>query len=55
MLVNIHTAALNGLEAVPILLELNLSKGKDFFMVGLPDNAVRESRTRVMSALENSG
>lgn len=55
MLAQIHTAALNGLTALPVQLEINTSRGMDFFMVGLPDNAVRESRMRVTSALENSG
>ena len=62
MLVKIHTAALNGLEAMPVLVEVNtqLLQGQQaeeqrFHMVGLPDNAVRESRLRVLSALQNSG
>lgn len=54
MLVTIHTAAVNGLKAMQVLIEVSTGKGKDFFMVGLPDNAVRESRMRVTSALYNS-
>lgn len=54
MLIKINTAALNGLTAMPVFLEVNTTKGTEFFMVGLPDSAVRESRTRVYSALLNS-
>lgn len=59
MLVTIHSAALNGLEAIPVLMEVQTGKcaGETpcFSMVGLPDNAVRESRLRVESALFNCG
>lgn len=55
MLVKVNTAALNGLTVLPVFCEIDATKGQDFFMVGLPDNAVRESRTRVSSALANSG
>lgn len=55
MLVTTHTAAVNGLTAMQVFIEVNMSKGIDFFMVGLPDSAVRESRMRVESALSNSG
>lgn len=58
MLAKVNTAALNGLEAAHVFTEVNVlrSKGPEdkFVMVGLPDNAVRESRTRVTSALINS-
>lgn len=55
MLVTIHTAAVNGLTAMEVFVEISTTKGTEFFMVGLPDNAVRESRMRVESALANSG
>lgn len=61
MLSTIHTSAVNGLEAMPVFLEVNAGplppqeEKLPFFMVGLPDNAVRESKLRVESALENSG
>ena len=61
MFAKINSAALNGLKAISVTLEVNafLTKGGDgtestFFMVGLPDNAVRESKQRVLSALANS-
>ena len=55
MLVTIHTAAINGLDALHVFLEVSSTKGEGFQMVGLPDNAVRESGLRVFSALHNSG
>lgn len=54
MLVSIHTAAMSGLDAIEVTLEVNTTRGEGFFMVGLPDNAVRESRSRVESALMNN-
>lgn len=54
-LVRLSSAAVNGLEATPVSIEVSTTTGKEFFMVGLPDNAVRESRTRVQSALMNTG
>lgn len=59
MLSKVNSAALSGLEAMPVSLEINTMAGQTqspvFLMVGLPDSAVRESRTRVESALINSG
>lgn len=55
MLVKVNTAALNGLTAMHVLTEINTGRGDNYLMVGLPDNAVRESRMRVNSALFNSG
>lgn len=57
MLASVHTAALNGLTAMHVFIETNVRRSggeANFFMVGLPDNAVRESRTRVMGALSSS-
>ena len=60
MLSTIHSVSINGLQATRVLIEVNLEKlnaQRDpfFIMVGLPDNAVKESRTRVRTALQNSG
>lgn len=55
MLVKLVTAAVNGLEAIPVEVEINSFQGEGFDLVGLPDNAVRESRSRVSSAIINSG
>ncbi len=59
MLVKVNSSALNGMVAMPVVLEVNSTKrvtsdGPSFFMVGLPDNAVKESRMRVTSALSNT-
>ncbi len=52
-----HAAALQGIDARPVQVEVNYGEeGKpDLVLVGLPDAAVKESRDRVCSALENSG
>lgn len=62
MLSQIASAALNGLKALPVTVEVNAEFRREevlgdsaFCMVGLPDNAVRESRQRVLSALTNAG
>lgn len=56
MVAKVHAATLVGIEAVPIVVEVD-TKGAEkpeFFLVGLPDQAVNESRTRVKSAIQNS-
>lgn len=61
MLVKINTSAINGLTAMPVFIEVNSKQMQRqesdslFLMVGLPDNAVRESRLRVEGALQSSG
>lgn len=55
MLVKIHTAAVQGLEAIPVTAEVNASPGFLFCLVGLPDNAVKESHQRIVAAINNSG
>jgi magnesium chelatase family protein len=52
----LRTAALVGVEASPVHVEVDVSFGMPgFAMVGLPDASVRESRDRVKSAIRNSG
>lgn len=52
----LYSAALFGLDAVPIEVEADISQGLyKFIIVGLPDAAVQESRERVKTALKNSG
>lgn len=49
-------ATLNGIEALRVVVEIDLTKGQhDFTLVGLADKAVDESRVRVRSAIRNSG
>jgi magnesium chelatase family protein len=56
MLACLRTAAVFGVEACPVHVEVDVSFGfPTFTMVGLPDTSVRESRDRVRSAIRNSG
>ena len=55
MFVKCYAGTLVGIEAMTIEVEVNVSPGLGMFLVGLPDNAVRESQERVRSAFENSG
>src|SRR6266699_6089771 len=56
MLARLRTAAVFGVEACPVDVEVDVSFGMPMFtMVGLPDASVRESRDRVRSAIRNSG
>jgi magnesium chelatase family protein len=56
VLASLRSAAIFGVEALPVTVEVDLSRGLPIFtMVGLPDASVRESRDRVRSAIRNSG
>ena len=55
MLVKVFGASVQGLSALPVTVEVNASRGIKFFLVGLPDNAVKESHERIVAAIENSG
>ena len=55
MLVQLFSAAVDGLKATVIQVEINTSQGAKFVMVGLPDNAVKESHERIKAALSNAG
>lgn len=55
MLVKSYAAALQGISAILITIEVNCTKGIQFFLVGLPDVAVRESHERIISALQVNG
>lgn len=52
MLVKVYGAAVQGINATPVTIEVNCSKGIKFFLVGLPDASVKESRERIVSALQ---
>lgn len=55
MLVKTFGSAVYGIQAITITVEVNISGGKpNYFIVGLPDNAVRESMQRVESALQTN-
>jgi magnesium chelatase family protein len=58
MLFKTRSASVYGIEAYLVDVEVNLSAGGangDFFIVGLPDTAVRESRSRILAAIRNNG
>lgn len=56
MLARVFSAAVNGIEAYPVEVEVNDGWGELLtVIVGLPDAAVKESRDRVTTALTNSG
>lgn len=55
MLVKTFGGALFGIESIPITIEVNIDKGIQFFLVGLPDSAVKESQQRIEAALNNTG
>lgn len=55
MLIKTYGSAVQGIDATTITIEVNISQGINFHLVGLPDNAVRESQQRIDSALKYSG
>ena len=55
MLVKTYGSAIIGVNAVTVAVEVNVCQGIGFNMVGLPDNAVKESTQRILSAVEISG
>ncbi len=55
MLVKLFGAAVQGINATLITIEVNVSRGIRFLLVGLPDTSVKESHERIVSALEMNG
>ncbi len=55
MLVKVYGSAVFGVEATTITVEVNVDKGVGYHLVGLPDNAVKESNFRIAAALKNNG
>ncbi len=55
MLVKSYGCALQGVDAITITIEVNTENGYKFYIVGLPDNAVKESQRRIEAALKNIG
>jgi magnesium chelatase family protein len=55
MLVKTYGSAVNGINATIITIEVDVTRGIKFMIVGLPDNAVRESQQRIESALRLNG
>lgn len=55
MLAKTYGSAVYGVEAITITVETNVDKGINFYLVGLPDNAVKESEQRIGTALKHVG
>ena len=55
MLVKTFGCALFGIEAIQVTIEVNIDRGINFYLVGLPDNAVKESQQRIEAAIINLG
>ena len=55
MLIKVYGSAVFGIEATTITVEVNIDQGIGYHLVGLPDNAVRESSYRISAALNNIG
>jgi magnesium chelatase family protein len=55
MLVKTFGSTVHGIDATTVTVETNLHTGVNFFLVGLPDSAVKESQKRIIAALNNCG
>lgn len=55
MLTKVFGSAVFGVEATSITVEVNIDKGIGYHLVGLPDNAIKESSYRIAAALQNNG
>lgn len=55
MLVKTFGSAVHGISSTTITIEVDVSQGVNFFMVGLPDSAVKESHHRIDTALKHAG
>ncbi len=55
MLIKVYGSAVFGVEATTITVEVNMDKGIGYHLVGLPDNAIKESSYRIAAALKNNG
>ena len=55
MLCKVYCACCNGLEVTTVTVEVNVTDGIQFHLVGLPDSAVKESQQRIESALSSNG
>ena len=55
MFVKTYAGTVVGIDAVTVTVEADITRGIGMFLVGLPDNAVKESQERIRAAFENSG
>jgi len=54
MLTKVYGSAVFGVEATSITVEVNVDIGIGYHLVGLPDNAIKESNYRIAAALQNN-
>lgn len=54
MLVKVYGSAVYGVDAMTITIEVDTASGSGYYIVGLPDNAVKESVDRILTALKNN-
>lgn len=55
MLIKTYGSAVHGINATTVTVEVNIAQGVNFSLVGLPDNAVKESQHRIYAAIRNNG
>ena len=55
MLIKTYGSTIIGIDAITITVEVNVARGIKYCLVGLPDNAVKESQQRIQAALANNG
>src|SRR6056297_4086306 len=55
MLTKTYGSSVQGIDATTITVEVNVTQGAKFYIVGLADNAVKESQQRIESAIETNG
>ncbi|MBL6647028.1 MAG: YifB family Mg chelatase-like AAA ATPase [Flavobacteriaceae bacterium] len=55
MLTQVFAGAVYGIESHPVTIEVHIDKGIGYHLVGLPDNAIKESNYRIAAALTNCG
>ena len=55
MLKKVFASAVFGVDASTVVVEVNVDKGIGYHLVGLPDNAIKESNYRIAAALQNNG
>ena len=55
MLTQVFAGAVYGIDSHPVTIEVHIDKGIGYHLVGLPDNAIKESNYRIAAALANCG
>src|SRR5699024_9108715 len=55
MVTKIYGSAVYGVDAITITIEVHVNRGVGYHLVGLPDNAIKESNYRIAAALQNNG